>query len=349
MKTAGIYVAAVGTELPERVSVLDAVAEGRCTADTQRETGVVTVGVAGDVPAPELGARAARQALERSGHDAAEIAALFYGCTWHQGPDGWSPQYYVLKNSVGTRVPAFELRQGCNGIMAGLDVAASYLKAEPSRTAAIVATADNFGTPGLDRFTSVASSILGDGAAALVLSKRAGFAELLAVNLESLIDLEEMERFGEELFPPAITDGRGMNHRERIHKYMDSWEDELPPFFSLLLEHVPAIIHRTLADAGVDLADIRRIVHINVTSVYFEELIVKPLGLDASIGSHEFGNTVGHMGGADPLASFDHLVRTQQVGPGDHVMFFATAPGHSLSCAVVKVLEHPEWSAPVAE
>jgi 3-oxoacyl-[acyl-carrier-protein] synthase-3 len=343
VKTQGVYIAGAAAELPGRTSVDDAVAQGMCDADTQKETGTVSLGVAGDIPAPELAARAVRRALQRSGHAPEDVAALFYGNTWHQGPDGWSPQYYVLREGVGADAAAFELRQGCNAMLAGFDVAASYLKADPARTAAVVSAGDNFGTPGFDRYRSVASALVGDGAAATVLSTRGGFAELLAVNLQSITALEGMERTGEALFPPPVTRGEPMNHRDRVHRYMDSYTDELPPFFSLLLENVPALIRRTLADAGVELSHVRRICHINVTRPYFEELIVKPLGVDTELGCHTFGGTVGHMGGSDPIAAFTHLLETRQLGAGDHVLFFGTAPGHSLACAVARITDQPDW------
>ncbi|TWJ21092.1 hypothetical protein [Micromonospora endolithica] len=107
--------------------------------------------VAGDVPAPELAPRAARQAVERAAHDPHDVGLLLYVDAWHQGPDGWQPQYYLQRHLVGGDPVAIEVRQGCNGMLGALQLGAAYLRGAAAEHALLVA-ADNFGTPMIDRW-----------------------------------------------------------------------------------------------------------------------------------------------------------------------------------------------------
>ncbi|WP_214410576.1 ketoacyl-ACP synthase III family protein [Sphaerisporangium fuscum] len=346
MRLQDVHIAGAGMYLPPPLTVEEAIASGQCDESVRTETSVTSVRVAGSLSAPEMAARAAAEALGRSGHAADEIDAFFYANAWHQGPDGWSPQYYVLREAIGTDIPAFEVRQGCNGVFAGIDLAACYLGASDERGAALVAAADNFGTPLVDRWRSAPGSALGDAATALVLSKRGGFAQVLALNLASVTELEEVDRFGEQLFPPACTVGRVMDHRARSRRYLESFETRMPPIVTLTPAATVKVVERTLAEAGVTTADIRRVCHVNVSDSYLKRFVFAPLGLSYETGTAGFGRGNGHMAANDVFSSFVHLVETGQVRPGDHVLLFGTAPGQSIACALVRITAEPGWEIP---
>src|SRR5205814_673262 len=83
-----------------------------------------------------------------------------------------------LAGSHAQDAPAVQLTQQCNGAIAAMDLAASYLTAGPSRTGVVIATGENWNTGLVDRWSSASSCIFGDSGTALVLSRRAGFARL---------------------------------------------------------------------------------------------------------------------------------------------------------------------------
>ncbi|WP_433254697.1 ketoacyl-ACP synthase III family protein [Streptosporangium sp. CA-135522] len=346
MRLHDVYLAGAGMYLPPPLTVDDAIASGQCDESVRTETSVTAVRVAGSVSAPELAVRAAREALERSGYAPDEIDALFYVNAWHQGPDGWSPQYFVLREALGRDVPAFEVRQGCNGLFAAIDLGACYLQAAPERGAALIAAADNFGTPLVDRWRSAPGSALGDGATSLVLSKRRGFAQVLSLTLTSVVDLEEVDRFGEELYPPACTVGTTMDHRVRSRRYLESFERRMPPFVTLMPAATIKAVDQTLEEAGVRTGDIRRVCNVNVSRGYLNRFVFEPLGLSPSLGTAEFGQGNGHMAANDCFSSFVHLAESGQVRAGDDVLLFGTAPGQSIACAVIRMLEEPGWPIP---
>lgn len=348
MKMRDIYIASAGMYLPRRLTVDEAISLGQADESLREEVSVTSARVAGTTPAPDMAVRAAREAVGRAGLPADAIDAFFYATAWHQGPDGWSPQHYVLRNALGRDVPAFEVRQGCNGFLASMDLGACYLAASEQRNAVLIAAADNFETPLVDRWRSSPASVLGDAATAMVLSRRTGFAELLALNLTSVAELEEADRFGEEIFPPPCTLGLKADHRARSRRYLDSFTTRMPPYFTLMPAAMTKTIEQTVDDAGVAISDIKRVCHVNVNDGYLMRFVLGPLGLDASVGTMEIGRQNGHMTSNDTIVSFIHLMETRQVGPGDHVMLFTTAPGQSIACALIRVNADPDWSIPTA-
>src|SRR5882724_11113070 len=101
MRVRDIYLGGIGIFLPEIQSVESAVARGLYPADEVASRGFSGAAVAGDLSAPEMALRAAQDALKNGGVGPEDLAALLYADVWHQGPDGWNPQYYVQRHLVG--------------------------------------------------------------------------------------------------------------------------------------------------------------------------------------------------------------------------------------------------------
>ena len=194
MKTQGVFLGATGIYLPERMSVDSAVAQGHVGEAEAHRYGITGVTVAGELPAPEMALRASRQALQRAGQDPAALSLLLYVTTWYQGPHGWCPQYYVQRHTGAGQATAAEVRQGCMGMFSACELAAAHLMATPEHTAALLTAADNYNSPLLDRWRSSPHSPLGDGACALLLTRRPGFARLESINSVTLPQYEDRHR-----------------------------------------------------------------------------------------------------------------------------------------------------------
>lgn len=342
MKFNGIYLTGVGVHLPEQETLEDAVARGDCD-ESQLTTGWRAARVAGTMPAPDMAIEAGNQALARSGHEPADVDLLLHTFTSHQGPDSWMPQHYILRNTVNREIPAIGLRQGCDGFLAGAELAACYLTAAPDRTAALITSADNFGHPLIDRYRSHHGLVLGDGGSAALLSRREGFAELLAVNSFSVPALESVTRGDEPLFPPGCTVGRKLT----LERQATSRPGEVTPQEAAAIAgQVEAeAVKQVLAEAGVEIGDITRVLHPAAANEMYLEHFLKPLGLDPSHGMLEFGRWNGHMGASDLVAGFDHLVGAGELRPGDHVMMFAVGPGMAMSYGIVRIHDTAPWAA----
>lgn len=71
------------------------------------------LGALKDVPAHELGATAARAALERSGVDASSIDEVIMGCIGQVGPDAYNARRVALAAGLEPRTPAFTVNRLC--------------------------------------------------------------------------------------------------------------------------------------------------------------------------------------------------------------------------------------------
>ncbi|MEO3755189.1 ketoacyl-ACP synthase III family protein [Streptomyces sp. B6B3] len=352
MRTPDIYIKGIGVHLPPTVTIDDAVRQGRYPAFEAEVHELGGAAVAGEVPAPELALRAAEQAYKRCGHRPDETDLLLYADSWHQGPDGWQPQYYLQRHLVGDDVLAVEVRQGCNGMFGALELAAAHLRGRPAPAdgdarppVALLVAADNFGTPMMDRWTMGPGYVAGDAASALLLTTEPSFARLLAVGSAAVSEAEQMHRGTEPLFPPGPTTGRPLDFRARNDEYKKAALAAGSGTGALVSVHVKTLdlVERTLAEAGIGKGDLTRVAYMNYSREIVEQRCMAALGLPMEKSTWDFGRTVGHLGASDQIVSLDHLLLTGELTPGDHLLMLGVGPGVTLSCAVVRVLHTAPW------
>lgn len=341
-----MYITGVGAYLPGTISVERAVAAGWYPAEEVELHHLVSVAVAGDLPAPEMALRAARSAVARSGRSPGDLDLLLYTSTWHQGPEGWPPQAYVQRHLVGDGVLAAQIKQGCNGMFTALELAASYLRAERGRQAALLVAADNYGTPLADRWRMLPGAVAGDASGAVVVDTEPGFARLLSVCSASVSQAEEMHRCAEPLFPPGVTEGRVLDfaaHNDTFRRRAVV-EGDGTGVLATLNERLAEVIGRTLSEAGIKATDVTRVACMNTSQEIAEQICENELGIPPSRSTWEFGRTIGHCGASDQILALERLVRFGELVPGDHMLMLAYGPGVTISVAVVEILESPLWA-----
>jgi 3-oxoacyl-[acyl-carrier-protein] synthase-3 len=345
VRTAGTFISGVGVFLPETVSVGWAVEQGLYPAEEARTGELAGVAVAGDLPAPEMALRAAKLALERGRADPGRIDLLLYADAWHQGPDGWLPHHYLQRYLVGGETLSVEVRQGCNGMFTALELAAGYLRAGSPHGRALLVAADNFGTPLVDRWQVGPGFIAGDGASAVVLGLEPGFAEVLSVRSVTIPEFEELHRAGEPLFPPGATTGRMMNLVARAAEFKQKVRarPDIMEVWLSLYRRMLETIHPTLAEAGIEIGDVRRVAFPNAGRMVVEQRWMASLGVPLSAAVWEFGRGIGHVSASDQVIALDHLLSAGEIAPGDHLLMVGIGPGITLSSAVVKVHHRPAW------
>ncbi|MHC3475165.1 ketoacyl-ACP synthase III family protein [Streptomyces sp. 7R007] len=344
MRTPEMFISGIGVHLPDTVSIAQAVADGRYPAKLVDLHGLTGAAVAGDTPAPELALRAATLALTRAAHPPTDLDLLLYSASWHQGPDGWLPQYYLLRHLTGDAPLAVDVH-GCNGMFLALELAASYLTARPDRHTALLVAADNFGTALLDRWQGGgASYVMGDAGSAVVLTTRPGFARLLTVRTVAIPEAEELQRAGEALFPPGATVGRPVDFVARGEAFQKQLAEsgDLAALARIGGE-VNDLAHLALEECELAIGDVTRIATMNCARPVTERLMAS-FGRSLADSVFDWGRTVGHLGASDQVAALDHLVATGQVGPGDRVLMLGVGPGVTVSCAVVEIVDVPAWA-----
>ncbi|MFI6982090.1 ketoacyl-ACP synthase III family protein [Embleya sp. NPDC050154] len=333
-----VFVAGVGSYRPDVVSTAFAVGASWYDPADREASGMESVMVAGDLPGPDMAVRAAEVAVRRSGHDPDDFGALLHTATHHQGPDGWSAPHYVLRNTLDRPITAVQVGPGCLGSLAALESAAYRLLGNPDHDAVLLTCGDNFGTPLVDRWRASKLFLLADGGAAAVVSRRAGFARLLAFGAVSNPSMEELHRGGEKRFPPGITIGRSLNFEERSAYWREQWAKGVAPPMGHFGDVVADTVERTLAEAGLALDKVARICHSGYTRGALESIYLDPLGIDDTRGTWELTRTLGHAGAADPFIGLEHVWTGGEVVPGDHVLLLCAGPGMETDCAVLEIL-----------
>lgn len=327
MRTPNISIRGIGVFIPEIMSIEQAIAQGQYPAEDAEVHELTGAAVAGDIPAPEMALRAARSALERCGQRPDELDLLLYADSWHQGPDGCQPQYYLQHHLVGGNMLAVEVRQGCNGMFSAMELAAAYLRGAPgpdgsdSTQTALLVAADNFGTPLFDRWRAGPGYVAGDAACAVVLANGPGFAQLLSVGSAAVAEAEQMHRGDKPLFPPGPTVGDSLDFAACNAQFR----------------------RRALAEAGVGIGDITRVAYMNYSREIVEQRCMAALGLPMSKSTWQFGRELGHLGASDQIVSLVHLLGSGALHPGDHLLMLGIGPGVTVSCAVVKILAKAPW------
>ncbi|MFI5782797.1 ketoacyl-ACP synthase III family protein [Nocardia sp. NPDC051570] len=338
MRTENVYLAGIGSIVPELVSTEYAVSRGWYDDALLAASKLISVAVSDSTPAPDMAVGAAHTAISRSGHNADEFGILLHSYTHHQGPDGWSAANYILRHTVDRPIPAVEIRQACLGMMAAIELAGNRLIANPAYPAALVTSADNFSTPLVDRWRASSAFVLADSGSAVVLSTSGGFAKLLAIGSTSDARMEILDRGGEDLFPPSVTRGQSLDFEKRRAYMRQQWAAGIAPPIGHFGDTVAAVVAETLKEAGLAMADIARVAHPGFGWDGLETLFLDPIGIDADRGVWDYIRRIGHASATEVLLGLEHLWTSGAVVPGDHVLLVGAGAGGSAGCAVVEIL-----------
>ncbi|HTU73906.1 MAG TPA: ketoacyl-ACP synthase III family protein [Trebonia sp.] len=302
---------------------------------------VARVCVAGDMSAPDMALHAARRALASSAASPRDVALLIYADVWHQGPDGWAPHSYLQRLLHLDRCLAVEQRAGCTGGFSAIELAVGYLQQRAEADVALVVTSDNFGTKLVDRWCmGPLQGAVGDGAAALVVSRRPGFARVLSTAGATFAEMEAAHREGEPLFPPPVTEGRYMDLGIRAARFQARAIRD-GRWMSLSLGHLEravGVVEEALADAGSDRRDISRVL-IHSMPEQAATSYLESLGFTLDRSSWSLAEAMGHVGASDHVLALHHLLVTGQVRHSDRVLLTGFSPGITYKAMVVEITD----------
>lgn len=330
-----------GVRLPSTMLVADALASGECEPRLVARTDVESVAFSPDESAAEMAVHAAGQALARSGSSGADVQLILHADTYHQGQDLWPVASYIQRETLRNECLALEIRQMSNGGMAAMDLAIAYLTAQP-RYDALLTTADRFCLPGIDRWRTDPGTPYADGATAVVLSTRGGFARVKSLSVLADSELEPIHR-GDEPFGLAP-----FAHRMPVDfesaKQAFSRQYGLSFGIQRAIAGQAAVVKEALADAELELAEAEWVVLPHFGRRRLEVNYWNPYEIDPARTTWEWSRTVGHLGAGDQFAGLDHLVVSGKAKPGDHVVLVGVGAGYSWGCAVLQIEDVPAWS-----
>ena len=224
MRLSNFFIESIGLYLPESYSTESAVADGCLDADTRERSGWTGTAVAGDISAPDMAVIATKEALSRSRYSGEDLALILYGSSGIQGIPGWPAHHYVQRKAIGGTAAAVGIDAACNSTLLGFSLAAGYLSLLPAPRAALIAGADNWGSPEFDRYgygegVTDRGSNLGDAASAVIVSTETGFARVESLVNRSLPEFERTVQASWTAVSAALRLRRGGRRRRADKKF----------------------------------------------------------------------------------------------------------------------------------
>ncbi|ANW21316.1 ketoacyl-ACP synthase III family protein [Streptomyces clavuligerus] len=338
MRWENVFVAGTGVWLGEPEYASAAVESGAYDREQWEADAIESVSVAdASVSPPDMAVHAATAALKRSGLDAADVGLLIHSSIWFQGVPMWPSASYVAGHALSRATTAFGLEQECNGGLGALEVAARQIAG--GTRAAMVTTADRFGAPLVERWSSEPGFVYGDGGTAVLLSGTGGVARLLATASGSDNALEAVVRGpGFQPLPTA----EPLDLLGRVGHYVRA-RGSVREATERVGAVVRSVVDTVLADAGTDRESIARVVALASGRSRLAWQLPQLLGLPVERSTWEFARRVGHLGAGDQFAALNDLLERRAVGRGERVLLVGGGSGFSCTCAVLEILDVPEW------
>ncbi len=325
-----------GMRVPDRVVTNDDLAALMDTSDEwiQQRSGIrerrwVAPGEAGS----DLGAEAARMALERAGMEAEELDCIIVATL---SPDHFFPGTGVfLQRKLGLRgIPCLDVRNQCSGFLYGLSVADAWIRIGQYRRILLVgAEVHSTGLHRNDEGRDTAV-LFGDGAGAVILGPAVdGDGDpgrgVLSVRIHA--DGRHAEKLWVEA-PGSATDPF-VSHAD-IDGGLTRPAMEGREVFKHAVVRMPQAVHEVLADAGLALDDVDMVIP-HQANLRISQAVQKSLGLpDDRVYNNiqRYGNTTA---ASIPIALHE-CVEEGRLSVGDLVCLTAFGSGFTWAGAAIR-------------
>ncbi|MBB5886483.1 ketoacyl-ACP synthase III [Xanthomonas sp. LMG 8992] len=300
---------------------------GKPTGWTLRHTGVATRHYAGaDEPATFMGERAARGALEAAQLQAHEVDCVISACSlMEQAIPCSAALLHARLGLQGSGIPAFDINATCLSFIAALDLAACAIAAGRYRRVLIVAS--EIASVGLNPDDADTAPLFGDGAAAVVVAADSG-SQLLAARLETYsegIDHCRVRAGGTRL---------RLDHGVEALRAGSQFEMHGRATYRLAAAKLPGFLQRLLAQAGIELAQLRRIVPHQASAKALRHLRVA-LGLAPDALIEIIGHRGNQMAASIPGA-LHQAIHSGRIVRGDLIGLVGSGAGLAFGGAVLR-------------
>ncbi|MGW0275795.1 hypothetical protein [Streptomyces sp. NPDC003006] len=320
---ARVSVASAAVWLPEgRSGVEDAVANGILQDSDGVPACSASVPAGQGETAEEMAEKAAGRALAAAGRTAKDMDYLAYAWIDRTSKNGApSPPHRLARRLDTGDCPALGLVQACNGGVAAVESLVTRMLVESRTRHALAVTADTFAAYGEQRWSDPTVLVLGDGAAAAVLTAGPGPMDLLS--------LATSGHTCPRILEPGSVRSQGATAQQLLEA-LHSVEE--------LRRNVGTAVRQALDDAGIDEGDPR------ISSVLLPRLAESFLDSHVRPGLPERlrGRAVnpdpstGHLGAGDALANLAYLSRPGGVPPGGYAVVVNGGQGVTASCLVLR-------------
>lgn len=346
MQWGDMYIVGTGASLPPSMPIDAAVSAGLYAPDEAERTQLLAVATANATQsAPDFAVAAARAAILRAECDPEDIGVLLYAVLLHAGVDLWNAASYIQR-ALGVRDALIaEIRSACNGALVGVELACSFLRSRPNHPLALVTAADCWPPTVLDRWRATAGFVFGDGGAAVVLSRKPGFARVLSVVTTTDPTLEGLNR-GRESFGAVAQRASHIDLRRRAREFGEVMPEE--ELWRRCDDGLRSAVEAATREAEVSLSEIDHIVFPFVGEQLMQFEYLRPLGLRIEETTWESGRRIGNIGAGGALVGLNQLADSGRLVRGDHVLLVGIGGGFIWTAMVLQVLRdfHPSPGPP---
>lgn len=332
----GAWIRAISYYLPEETLTNETLAEAFPEWDVDKvynKVGVRTRHLAGKTEtAGDLAETAARKLFEEYGIAPGEIDFLLL-CT--QSPDHFLPSTAcILQDRLGipTSAGALDYDLGCSGCIYGLAMAKGLIAAGLASNVLLL-TAETY-TKYLHPEDKSNKTIFGDGAAACLVSREKGLAEIgeFVLGTDGSGAANLMVRSGAARQPEktgrfAVDDDGHTNYEDYL--YMNG-----SAIFNFTLETVPPLMKSLLAKSGLEKAEVDYFVF-HQANKYMLSTLRKVCGIPADkfyVDLEETGNTVS----STILIGLKECLEAGKIVPGAKVMICGFGVGLSYGACLLQ-------------
>jgi 3-oxoacyl-[acyl-carrier-protein] synthase-3 len=314
-----IFLNSVGTYLPPRLPI-------ESSRSSSTPTGNYAYGgyetyTKSDKRAHVMAALAAKQAVEASDHRDEILSPIVYSEVSVPQQHG-TPVCHIQRRLKQPESLAFGLEAASDGAMTGIDVVTRILSNGQHVHAGLV-TAASWCSDGTDRWSTGGGLPLCDGAAAVVVSKKGGFARLIASHRASEPAFEVLME--NKSAQPGVVD-------------VPVYEVGLGPYISTFAQTVSATLGKILAAAKISIEDISYFCPPALPQISQEEIYLNPNGIPIEKTCWSELRKNGHVGPCDQILGIAHLVETGQLISGQFVMLLGGGLGWRITCILLQVV-----------
>lgn len=295
----------------------------------EQHTGVLTRHFVRDETASEMGALAAKSALEAAGLSFRDIDCLVSTSGTMEQPIPCTAA--LIQQAMGeshSGVPAFDINSTCLSFLAGLDVISYMVTSGRYRHVLLVAT--EVASPGLDWSDKESSCLFGDGAAAVIIaaSNADESSQILCSQIETYSHgaaLSEIAGGGSRYH----ASGYNTETKKRYQFFMDG-----KAIFKLSAKVLPTFYHTLLSSVSMTTEDLKIVIPHQASKTACQ-LIRKRLGIPEEkfqMIAHNHGNTIA----ASLPMGLHEAIQQQNLSRGDRFMLLGTSAGFSVGGMILE-------------
>jgi 3-oxoacyl-[acyl-carrier-protein] synthase III len=339
MRFDNMWITGTGSARGDLIPLREADGNHQHSAADEADSGMISV-ARSELTPEELAVRAGQAAMRQAQANGSPAPERhFHGASYGRHVEGWPAAAAVAAQLLGPTFPGLcaQVSAMSNSSLAMLELAAAMLTvpdADAGPHAVLLTAADCFHRSAVNRWGLDRGMILGDGAAAVVVTEgREGPLRLRSCASYSEAGLSDMHAdavSAEGQGPGGVLVGA------RVRTYLEANGHTTRSILDRSVAGVRRVAERALSEAGCETGDIRWFVPPFVGRRHFTAHYALPLGFDPASSLLDLGLTVGHMLAADQFFGLDYLLRHDQVKPGDLVMLIGEGVGLTFSCAIVE-------------